>query len=284
MTLRTAITLTIFGGILTSISWIFQKQAAVELPKVSPRLPGEVLIAFGTSRKWLLGAGMMGLGFGCFQIAVAMTGEISILQPIFCAGGALLAVLAVVFLHERFTPLEWLALVLLVLAGPILALTAEAHATHLAPIGLMLTTALGVVVVALGLWGAGSLSRFLGLEFVLGVGGGLIQGVGLISMGAYSYYSGAGAPWSLLLVLFAVTCFLASFISMQRGVQEGRAMVVVTLNAVVTNVMAIAGGILVLGETLPEGPHLAALQMAAFAAIVAGSGVLGSVSVRAGRT
>jgi len=112
-------------------------------------------------------------------------------------------------------------------------------------------------------------------EFMLGAGGGLVQGVGLILMGTFSFYRHEpGALWSFLLIPCAAACFLASFVSMQSGVQVGRAMIVITLNTVVTNLVAITGGVFVLGETLPTDPFRAGLEIPAFAAIVVASGIL----------
>src|SRR5438874_11761714 len=128
MTLETAIAITVAGSALCSLSWVLQKQAAVILPRISARFESSTLMSFLTSARWLLGVSMMAAGFLSFQYAVASNGEIAILQPMFGAGSAMLAVCAVVFLHERFSPLEWLALVVLLVGLAVLGFAAEAHA------------------------------------------------------------------------------------------------------------------------------------------------------------
>lgn len=285
MSLDAAIVLTIVGSCLCALSWIFQKRAAVALPTISKDLPVATLLAFVTSGRWLAGVGLMIAGFACFQVAVASTGRIAVLQPMFSVGGVLLAIFAVTLLHERFRVAEWLGLAVLLVAAAILGVTVERQAGHPSALGVAAAAVLGVVAVLLLVAGGSRLSQRYSLEFLLGVGGGIVQGVGLILMGAHATWSAHGAAgWSALLVPAALACFAISFVSMQRGVQEGRAMVVVTLNTVTTNVMAIAGGLLVLGERLPSNEAGAVLQLGAVAAIVVASGVLarfGAPPVRA---
>jgi drug/metabolite transporter (DMT)-like permease len=275
MSLDAAIALTVVGSCLCALSWIFQKRAAVALPTITGDLPVATLIAFATSGRWLAGVALMASGFALFQLAVASTGRIAVLQPMFSVGGVLLAILAVTLLHERFRAAEWVALGVILAAATVLGVTVEPQAGRPSALGVGIAAAVGGAAVLLMLAGGGRLSRRYSLEFLLGVGGGVVQGVGLVLMGAHATLSASGAGvWSALLVPAALACFAMSFISMQRGVQEGRAMIVVTLNTVTTNVMAIAGGLLVLGERLPSDELRAALLIVSVAAIVAASGVL----------
>jgi hypothetical protein len=116
-------------------------------------------------------------------------------------------------------------------------------------------------------------------EFRLGVIGGLLQGSGLILVGAYGAYETSGGRWwTPMLVAGALVFFTGNFLALQRGIQVGRALVVVTLNGIVTNLFSIGGGILVLGEHLPASRGRAALQVVALATIVVMSGVLARLS------
>jgi hypothetical protein len=61
---------------------------------------------------------------------------------------------------------------------------------------------------------------------------------------------------------------------MQSGFQHGKALVVVSLEAVINKLVAIIGGILVLAETLPEDPARSAMRIGAFVLILFGTGAL----------
>ena len=61
---------------------------------------------------------------------------------------------------------------------------------------------------------------------------------------------------------------------MQSGFQHGKALVVVSLEAVLNKVVAIVGGMLALAEHLPEEPARAGMRLLAFVLILFGTGAL----------
>ena len=61
---------------------------------------------------------------------------------------------------------------------------------------------------------------------------------------------------------------------MQSGFQHGKALVVVSLEAVINKAVAIIGGMLALAETLPEDPAKSAMRVTAFVLILFGTGAL----------
>ena len=62
---------------------------------------------------------------------------------------------------------------------------------------------------------------------------------------------------------------MAAFFCFQRALQTGRAVPVIALMTAATNVVAILGGVAVLGDRLGSSPPLQALHAAAFALVVA---------------
>jgi hypothetical protein len=219
---------------------------------------------------------MMIGGFGIYQHAVAATGEIGVLQPMFGVSSATLAVCAVVLLRERFSRLEWVALTVMLVGLAVLGTTAERRPPAVTPVGLAVGFAIFAAVLLSvrdrGVW----LARFLPLEFVLGAGGGLLQGLGLIFVAVFGHEREAGGAvvWQAALLACALACFVGQFACLQGGVQVGRAMVVVTLNGVVTNLVAIGGGMSILGQALPADARRAALQLGSVVAVVVASAVL----------
>jgi hypothetical protein len=61
---------------------------------------------------------------------------------------------------------------------------------------------------------------------------------------------------------------------MQSGFQHGKALVVVSLEAVINKVVAILGGMIALGEGLPEDLNKAGMRITAFVLILFGTAVL----------
>jgi drug/metabolite transporter (DMT)-like permease len=272
MSLGQGILLTVLGSLLMSCSWILQKSAVVRMPRLEMTGPRAGLRSLLASRTWVAGILLLLGGFGLFQFALVQTGEVSVLQPMGAAGLVFLALVAVLFLKERLSPGEWVSLLALVGGIILLGTTAESH-----PRAFSGRALLAVLLVAGGLgWGMTVarqwVARLVPPESLAGAIGGVIQGLGLLFMAAFGHFGKAGhvVGGSLFLVA-AMACYTLNLLILQRGLQEGRATVVITINTAATNVVAIAGGMVVLGEHLPQSDTLAALQVGAFAVVVLAS-------------
>jgi hypothetical protein len=82
---------------------------------------------------------------------------------------------------------------------------------------------------------------------------------------------GGGAWLAFVPVLLA--CHGLAFVILQLGFQRGRALATAGLNALLTNALPIAAGVVLFHEHVPHGPD-GALRIAAFASVVAGAAVL----------
>jgi hypothetical protein len=87
------------------------------------------------------------------------------------------------------------------------------------------------------------------------------------------------SPWLVTCVAASVIAFFAS----ARGLQKGEAVPVITLTAAGANVSAIAGGILVFGDPMPNDPVGIVVQMFAFVLVIAAAW-LTPAPVRAAQT
>ena len=117
----------------------------------------------------------------------------------------------------------------------------------------------------LGAWKEGDAAE----EFLFGAGGGIAQGYGLVVMAVFNFYDRTGAPaWRHAIAAAAFLFYGANLAVMQRGFQRGRAAMVVTINTVVANVVAIVGGMLVLGQRPGPDALSATLQIVAMALAV----------------
>jgi drug/metabolite transporter (DMT)-like permease len=274
-----AIALSVTATCCYQIGQVMQKIGADRMPRLQLRLrQREVYAAFLRSPIWLGGLLITATGWAFFLKAVA-NAPISIVQPVIGFGLALLALFSVVFLHERLQRIEWGGVALM--AGGIVLLgisgAGESHqgttAVSLSPL-----LAISAVLVAV-LAGAALVGRSGGrvpLPIILGCGSGVLIGLGALYSKGLFLSLGAGLPWLAWFVFLPLMLFanIGGLWVQQAGFQQGRALIVVAMNAVTNKVITILGGMVTLGELLPAEASLAAARLAGFAAILLGTIVL----------
>jgi len=104
----------------------------------------------------------------------------------------------------------------------------------------------------------------------LGLAAGLFFSDGDIAAKLVSF----GGIWLLALIPL-VACYAAGTSVLQAAFQHGSALTAAGIATLVTNAIPIAAGFVLFDEALPRGAR-GALQIAAFASIVASAGLLGS--------
>jgi phosphomannomutase len=114
------------------------------------------------------------------------------------------------------------------------------------------------------------------LPVVLGFGAGVLIGLGALYTKGLFLSLEAGLPWLAWLVFlpFTLVANIAAVWVQQAGFQQGRALIVVAMNAVTNKVVSIVGGMAIVGELLPAEPGLAVARVVGFVAIIAGTVVL----------
>src|SRR5262245_35800880 len=277
MSIWTAIVL---SGLATScyqIGIVLQKAAADRLPRIGwEEGQRHALRSFLRSPTWLAGIGTMTVGWVFFLKAVA-NAPVSIVQPVLGFGLVLLALFSVVVLHERLRTLEWAGIAMMI--GGLVLLGLSGSGGTAAPT-LGLAALLTVSVVCLGLLAAavriGRAGRWVPLPIVLGFGAGVLIGLAaLYTKGLFlSLEAGRAALGWLVFLPLMTAANLGGLWVQQAGFQQGRALIVVAMNAVTNKVVTIAGGMLTLGELLPAEPELALARIAGFVTILAGSVIL----------
>jgi drug/metabolite transporter (DMT)-like permease len=273
MTIRNAIVLAVVATACFQVGLVLQKVAADRLPRLALTMrQGQVFGAFLRSPIWL--AGIAANTFGWFLLLKAIANApVSIIQPVLGLGLALLALFSVVFLKERLSQLEATGVAMMIAGLVLLGLSAahqdDAGAVAVAP---LLAVSLGF---ALGIGVALPLSRSgrAPLPVALGFCAGILFGLGALYTKSLFLALDAGVPllaWLLFLPLMMISN-LGGFWIMQAGFQQGRALVVASVSAVMTKVVAIVGGMVTLGEMLPEGGGLAAARLGGMILIVLGT-------------
>jgi drug/metabolite transporter (DMT)-like permease len=261
---------------------VLQKKGADRLPRLELRVrQGAVYGAFFRSRIWLGGLVFMLAGWALFLKAIA-NAPVSIVQPVLGLGLALLALFSVVFLRERLRSLEWVGVALMVGGIVLLGVSGSGDTTHAASLGLVPLAVVSLAVVG-ALAGAVAFGRSGGTvpaPVVLGFAAGVLIGLAALYTKGLFLSLEAGMPWLAWLVFLPLT--LAGNIGglwvQQAGFQQGRALIVVAMNAVTNKIVAIVGGMVTLGELLPDDARLATARIVGFVVILAGTALLARFS------
>jgi drug/metabolite transporter (DMT)-like permease len=237
-----------------------------------------VLSAFLSSRIWLSGLALM-LGGWVLYLVAAKFAPISIIQPTLGVGLAVLALFSVFYLHEKITALEWAAFTAMLSGMVLLGASAVEEASPPPPQWFNLLAVTGLVLLlALTARGLGNRRVFAGMrtDSLLGMFAGLFIGLAAVYTKAMFTFLDDGQRLAAFAVCLPVmiAANVIGLAVMQSGFQHGKALVVVSLEAVVNKVVAILGGMLALAEALPEDPVKAAVRLSAFALILFGTGAL----------
>lgn len=274
-----AILLTLIASICMNLGLVLQKKAASE--------PGWRLTRFYRSPTWCIGMGLLAGGYGLFILATSFrVAPISLLQPIFAFGLLVVAFLAVVYLKERFGLLEWLGVAFLLSGVLLLGLSAEESNRQ--------TTTVYLSRLLLYLGGLGTLGivailslkfgpRWVNGELLYGLLAGVLLGIGYLNTRTLNLAAAESRSVVFFLaVTLVATGLLGGLAVLQKGFQQGRALIVTAMNLVINQVVVVAGGILCLGENFPQDSFRFNARIGGFAAILVGTVILARFSV--GRT
>ncbi len=278
MTIWIAILLSILGTTCMDSGLVLWKKAAVNLPKIQLGFNPQTLWAFLTSRLWMLGFGIVITGWSLYLIAVA-NAPISIIQPALGFGLVILALFSVFYLKEQVKPREWVAVAMMILGIALLGLSTDpSEAEQVALQGyllLMVSIVVGLIILLFIL-----LQKYLvpnmNLEVVLGIATGLVMGLAALYTKAF-FNCLDGGDSLLAFAFFLPLVIAANFVGiaiMQSGFQRGKALIVVSLSAVINKIVAIIGAMISMGEHLPEDPLLATGRIFAFVFILFGTVLL----------
>jgi drug/metabolite transporter (DMT)-like permease len=270
------IVLGLIATVLYNAGFVLEKRALRDLPPISVRRVGGLLHALCTSRAWLTGFSVMGLGMAC-QIVVMSLVPLSVAQPIQLAGLALLVVFSSVFLGERTTPREWAGLGVLALSLLLICLSMEPTRLGLrAGTGAMMAVVAGTVLLAVAAFASaarsGSGGRMPAPGLLYGAASGLLYGAaGLQTKGVSGFLAedphgfvgkAIASPYPYLYVMLSG----AGLLLFQTALQRGRASIVVPVSSVVGAVYTVLAGTAVFGEPLPQDPVRLVLRSAGFGA------------------
>ena len=278
MSIWTAIGLSVLATCCYQVGMVMQTIAADRLPRLGLALrQGAVYRAFLRSPLWLGGFAVTTTGWVFFLKAIA-NAPVSIVQPVLGFGLALLALFSVIFLHERLRASAWGGIVLMMAGIVLLGVSGSGEPRAAGAMSLPALLAVSVVLLG-GLAAAvplGRSGRTVPLPLILGFGSGVLIGLGALYTKGFFLTLDGGVPalaWFVFLP-FMLIANVAGVWVQQAGFQQGRALIVVAMNAVTNKVVTILGGMAILGELLPAEPTLAGARLVGFVTILAGTVVL----------
>jgi hypothetical protein len=203
------------------------------------------------------------------QVGALSQAPLTLVQA-FSAGGLALAVpLGVWVTHTRLERREQGAIIAMGGALALLAIGAGGAGVATVPAAALAMFLLACLVLAAGLSVAPAGPR---RAHLLGIAGGVLYGGGDVAIKAATTAAhavglahGLLSPWPLAIALASA----GGFFCLQRALQLGAVLAVIALMTVVTNVVAILGGLVVFSEPLGAGTATSVLHAFALLLVVA---------------
>ena len=217
-------------------------------------------------------------GWGLYLVSTKFA-PISIIQPTLGVGLAVLALFSVFYLQEKIGALEWAAFTAMLTGMLLLGLSATDEGKpplpEWPPLLGVTAAVLGLSAVAYALGKRGVLAG-IRTDSLLGMVSGLFIGLAALYTKAMFTFLEDGQRLMGLGVCLTVVIVAngVGITVMQSGFQRGKALVVVSLEAVINKVVAIVGGMIALAEFLPEDPTRSKMRVAAFVLILFGTAAL----------
>jgi multidrug transporter EmrE-like cation transporter len=270
--------LALLASFLLALGLLMMKSCARRLPAAHGRGIVRALIRWLRDPVWVTALVIQALGYGLSVVAMAGA-PVSLVSVMMQGGIALFVIFAVIFLHERAQPIEWLGISAIIIAIVILALSLSSGAAEGGVDDAMMTALSGASLVAI--LAAYSSERLRHNGIAAALTSGIFFGLSSIYTKALTYsFAGTtieGLAFRLLespyLYLVVVTNILG-LILLQNSFHAARGLIVMPISSALSNILPIIGGLLVFGESLPAEPFDAGMRAGAFALTIVGSALL----------
>jgi hypothetical protein len=265
MKIAAGLVLALGSALALNWGWIVQHGAASRLPPLELRRPLRSLASLFRDRRWIAGFAV-GLAGWALYVAALTLAPLSLVQAVSAGGIGLLALLARRS-GASVSPRERTGVLVATAGLGLLALSLAGGASagrdgSVRAVGAWLVAS--AILAALAAFGARALVPGAGL----GLAAGVLYAAGDLATKAAL----AGGVW-LALVAVVLAAHGGAFAVLQIGFQRGGALATAGTSTLLTNALPIAAGIVVFHEQLPGGTY-AVLRIGAFAAVVAGAGML----------
>ena len=272
MTVQLGIALALVCAFLTNLGFLWKHKGACAAPDVEWRHPLRSAASLFRSKWFAIGMGVAVFAW-VFHVAALALAPLSIVQAVISGGLVFLTVLAERVFGFTVGRRQWIGVGLTALGLCLLAVTLPTHGGAHSSYSMA-----GMLSFELALLAIGTLLVFsdkLGAKnehhgVLLGAAAGILFGVSDVAIKALTGsvgeagILGLASPWLVTCIIASVIAFYAS----ARGLQKGDAVPVITLTSAAANVSAIAGGILVFGDPMPNDPLGIVAQTVAFILVI----------------
>jgi drug/metabolite transporter (DMT)-like permease len=274
MTVDLGILLALVCALLTNLGFLYKHRGANRAPDVDWRHPGRSAVGLFRSRWFAIGM-LVAVAAWVLHVAAMALAPLSIVQAVISGGLVLLTVLAERCFGFKVGRRQWLGVGFTALGLSTLAVTLPsaggAHSSY---------SVAGMIAFESGLLVAGTVlvlfPRFGAPRehhgIFLGASAGILFGVSDVAIKAITggighdgLVAGMLSPWLLTAAIASVIAFLAS----ARGLQTGEPVPVITVTSAAATMTAIAGGIVVFGDPMPQDPIGLIAQSFAFVLVIA---------------
>jgi hypothetical protein len=271
--------LAIASSLALNAGYLLQHLGGAAAPAVDVRRPVATVRGLLRSPLWVLGMGANLFG-SVLHIGALAVAPLTLVQAFSAAGLALVVPASARIARSPLHRAERIAVAVIVAALALLAISPVA--TSIAPVsaGPPLLF-LGVMLVAAA---ALACTRGPRRAAALALAAGVLYGLSDAATKGFTDAAGHGllaavvSPWPPVIVALCA----AAFFALQRGLQLGAAATVIVLMTAAMNVIAVAAGVAVFGESFGAQPGIASLHLVAMIAIAAASWHLAAVQARIG--
>jgi hypothetical protein len=274
------------ASVLLALGLLIMKSRAVALPPAKGSGIPRAIVRWFADLRWLAGLIVETSGYALYIFALSAA-PVSLIAVMMQGGTALFVLFAVIFLHERAAPGEWIGIGGIIAAMLLLAFSLQSGGARS---GGLNPYALGVLAIgALFAAMAPALScRMRATGVAPAIASGIAFGLGSLFAKALTDNFVAHSHSALAIRIFAdpwiypaIAANISGLVMLQNSFHWARGLVVMPLSSACSNIVPIIGGIAVFGESLPPDPFGAGMRIGAFALTILAGAVL-SMTIESG--
>jgi hypothetical protein len=273
--------LAILASSLMALGLLMMKSRSAYLPVAAGTNVIRAVITWIRDPVWLGGIAVQSAGWACYVIAVSRA-PVSAVAVMMQGGIGLFVIASVIVLGERASAREWVGIGTIVLAMLMLTLSLNGAAGKdtLNP-GVLLAFAALLAVAATAPM---AIARLNSSGAAIAILSGVAFGLGAMFTKSMTLDFAAAGAAPLVIRVFAnpylygmMAANLTGMVLLQNSFHSARAIIAMPLSGAMSNIVPIAGGMIVFSERLPANPIAAAMRLGAFGlTIVAGALLAGA--------
>ena len=269
--------LAVVASALLASGLLVMKGRAHALPVAEGRGIAGALSKWLCDPIWLGGLGLQTAGYALYVVAQAVI-PVAIVSVMMQGGIGLFVLFAVLVLGERARTVEWAGIAGTILGMALMGLSLRGGAEQ-SPTATTPMLFLSVVLIALGL-APYAVRHFHRTGIAAAIFSGVMFGLASLYTKAMTDYYLLAAPNVLPgiianpYVYATILTNIAGLIALQNSFAAMRGIIAMPLSTALSNIVPMAGAMMVFGEHLPANRWAASMRLAAFGLTIVGSALL----------